>query len=272
MPEVKQEVVKKITEGIVNIQDYADTLTVVENKQQAIEAMLYVVDANDLISEVGKGYDDVISDAHALHKKLIATKKNYCDPLKKAKEYIIGLIGAWEKREQIRLDKEAEDERVRLQKEQDKLIAKAGKKIDKLTDGIADNEETKAILVAELEDKTVTPLVAEQIRERIRVIDIQLANAAKQVSETSTKVALPVAPPAAPKAAKAHTKGMRSTVKIEITVINPLQAVEAIVKNPNLIGVIKFDDVKLIALKKAGIEVAGIQYSESLSHSFGGRV
>lgn len=103
---------------------------------------------NPLLRELDEAYDDLISDLHKLHKKAIAKKKKYAEPLLEAKRRIGSLMYDYDERERVKREQErllleqaqreaAEEEALHLAEEMQKegYEDKANEILKKISDG-----------------------------------------------------------------------------------------------------------------------------------------
>lgn len=106
----------------------AKTIVVTTNEEEtfAVEFCKIIKNAQ---KQVGDEFDAGIEDAHALHKKLVAQRKKYLDPLEKAEKSVKDAIKSY--RLDLELARQAEQAKqkaildAQVKADQDKLMAQA---------------------------------------------------------------------------------------------------------------------------------------------------
>lgn len=223
----------------------------------------------DLKNEVESTFGPIKTKAYATWKETVAQEKRHLEPLVAAERAIKGVMGKYLDDVEEKQRKEEALRAEEARKEKDKLIAKAGKRIDKLMEKTTDKRAQVDLLKHELEDPELEEAEENVLRAKIETLETQIDSHVEAVEEKRVEVeevhtAPVVAAPTAVKPPKVN--GVSSVVKKKAEVINPMQLVKAVAEGGIPIGVIKFDLKVIEKLLAAGVtKIPGVQFREERS-------
>jgi hypothetical protein len=237
----------------------ANTLAV-QSQDDMIMANAMLQGIKAIKKEINESCDPIIKAAHDTHKKAVAQKKVFMEPLDRAEGVIKGKIGGY----LDYLDAERRKEEARLrekaEKQQAKEMEKANKKVEALIEKAGGVEDQIKAIEAELEDPELTNTEIELLTAKrdSLVLDRDRTNRVIQetVDRVEAKASVPTPIPAreAPK-----VKGLSSAVKIVPSVVNSMALVRAVADGRAPLGVIKAWDMSVISkLVNAGMNVPGV--------------
>lgn len=220
----------------------------------------------DLKSEVENTFGPIKTKAHATWKETVAQEKRHLEPLVAAERAIKGVMGKYMDDVEEKQRKEEALRAEEARKERDKLIAKAGKRIDKLMEKTTDKRAQVDLLKHELEDPELEEAEENVLRAKIETLETQIDSHVEAVEEKRVEVeevhtAPVVAVPTAVKPPKVN--GVSSVVKKKAEVVNPMQLVKAVADGRIPIGVIDFNVKAIEKLLAAGMtKIPGVQFHE----------
>jgi hypothetical protein len=219
----------------------------------------------DLKDEVESTFGPIKRKTNDAHKEAVAQEKRHLEPLVAAERAIKGVMGKYMDDVEEKQRKEEALRAEEARKEKDKLIAKAGKRIDKLMEKTTDKRAQVDLLKHELEDPELEEAEENVLRAKIETLETQIDSHVEAVEEKRVEVeevhTAPVV--AAPTVKSPKIDGLSSVVKKKAEVINPMQLVKAVAEGGIPIGVIKFDLKVIEKLLAAGVtKIPGVQFRE----------
>ena len=248
----------------------ANALVIVDQGKYEVGVTI-IQGIKELKKEIDAQCDPLIKAAHETHKKAVAQKKGFYQPLDEAENLIRGKMSEWDRHVEAERAKEEARLAEQARKEREKIIARGQKKIDAILEKTGDANVQIQALNKELEGD-VDDTERLMIENKIEVLTIALNEsqeaALRKQAELERQVEeVPTAP--IPTMPTTKTNGVSKTKTRVATVTNRMMLIKAVAAGTVPDAVLKIDEGQL---KKYANMISGPIPGCSISVQYGQRI
>lgn len=225
-----------------------------------------------VMKEIDETFDELITQAHQLHKTALAKKARWYDPVKQAFDTYVRKIKLFEQAEMDRQKAEARKVAEEQEAARRKALEAASKKLAALKDGVGNLVELRAALEQKLEcDPELSDEEAQVLRTELAAVQAKLNAKTEETQKVETRVIEAAMPVTAdmPRIAPEKEKGMAKSIKKKIRSINTKALMRAIVD-----GKVTIDPDQLMTWKLGklttiiqAVDLPGVSWEEDLDIS-----
>lgn len=190
--------------------------------------------------------------AFKLHRGVTAAEKVLKDPLEAISDAETKKIREWVKAEEERKKAIWLAEQERIRKENDKKIAAAQKKADKILEGINNLNEQKVALEHSLDNPEITQEEHDALEAKLRSVVAQLTGKQEDLTHKAGQIAdlSRTQPVAIQMQTKLAGTGIKKVFRVKVT--NPMQLLMAITNGLVSVSVVDFKDNELKKMANNG--------------------